>query len=43
MRTIIPARKSPLKMALGVIQISFGLSSQRALTLPPVEVIIPLA
>src|SRR5271157_1047573 len=43
MRTIISGCRSPLNMALGVIQTSFGLSSQRALTLPPVGVIRPLA
>ena len=43
MRTIISARRSPLKIRLGVIQTCWSLSSQRALILPPVEVIRPFA
>jgi hypothetical protein len=42
MRTIMSECRPPLKMALGMIQISLELSSQRALILPPVDVINPL-
>src|SRR5512135_2845450 len=39
--TIISAVRLPLNKPLGVIQISLGLLSVRALILPPVEVIQP--